>query len=123
VLALPIAGGVWLAVKPGHSPPHVVDAAVVLPPPPPIDAAPPPPADAPLRPIVHHEPSGTFSIDSTPYATIFVDGKRLGVTPILKHALAAGHHQIRAVLEDGRDRTFGIDVPAGKQAKPENLVW
>jgi serine/threonine-protein kinase len=123
LLALPIAGGVWLAVKPGHSPPHAVDAAVVLPPPPPVDAA-IDAAPAPDAAVVHHERlAGMISIDSQPYATIFIDGTRAGITPLLKHVLPAGHHTLRAVLEDGRTQTRAIDIPAGKQAKPIHLSW
>ncbi len=66
---------------------------------------------------------GTFSIDSTPFATIYVDGKKLDVTPILDHALAAGKHRIRAVLQDGRTRKLTVDVPAGRAAKPIQLTW
>ena len=45
------------------------------------------------------------------------------VTPILKHSLAAGHHKIRAVLQDGRKKDFAIDVPPGKLAHPITLSW
>ncbi len=66
---------------------------------------------------------GTFSIDSTPFATIFVDGKRLDVTPILRRPLPAGRHRIRAVLADGRTKELAIEVRAGKAAKPIMLTW
>jgi serine/threonine-protein kinase len=68
-------------------------------------------------------PPGRFTIESTPYATIFIDGKRVDVTPIVKRGLAAGHHRARAVLVDGRHKDFTIDVPAGGQANPINLTW
>ena len=66
---------------------------------------------------------GRFSIDSTPYATIYVDGHKLGVTPILQHRLAAGHHQVRAVLRDGREQRVSLDVPAHGVAAPVVLRW
>ncbi len=66
---------------------------------------------------------GLFSIDSQPYATIFIDGHRLGVTPIYKHSLSAGRHRLRAVLSDGRAKDQTVDIPAGKQAAPINLTW
>ena len=69
------------------------------------------------------EPPGRFSIDSTPYATIFVDGKRLDVTPISRRSLRAGHHRVRAVLADGRHKDFAIDVPSGGQTEPIHLTW
>jgi serine/threonine-protein kinase len=82
-----------------------------------IDAAPVHPVD------VRREPPGRFSIDSTPYATIFVDGKRLDVTPISRRSLRAGHHRVRAVLADGRHKDFSIDVPPGGQTEPIHLTW
>lgn len=67
--------------------------------------------------------NGTISIDSTPFATIFIDGKRADVTPLLNHSLSAGRHKIRAVLADGRARELSVDVPAGRAAKPITLTW
>ena len=66
---------------------------------------------------------GFFSIDSKPYATVFVDGRSIGVTPIVHRALGAGHHRLRVVLEDGRARELGVDVPSGRAAPPIVLAW
>ena len=71
---------------------------------------------------VHREP-GTFSIDSSPYATIFLDGHELGVTPIIDRSVPAGRHRLRAVLADGRHKDMALDVPAGRQASPMHLSW
>jgi serine/threonine-protein kinase len=81
--------------------------------------------------VEHHEPTrpatrpkpGTFSIDSTPFATIYVDGKRFGLTPLVKKQLPAGPHKIRATLKDGRSKDITIDVPSGKSAPPVRLTW
>jgi serine/threonine-protein kinase len=73
------------------------------------------PARAPRR--------GFLSIDSTPYATIFVGPTRLGVTPVVKRSLPAGRHKLRAVLADGRTKELSIDIPAGKLAAPIQLTW
>ena len=67
--------------------------------------------------------TGLFSIDSTPYATIYIDGTKLGVTPIVKRPLAAGSHRLRAVLEDGRARELTVDISAGRLASPIQLTW
>ncbi|MBV8758047.1 MAG: serine/threonine protein kinase [Deltaproteobacteria bacterium] len=134
------AAGGWYAlhahsgsppIPPDAAPSISVQAPVVAsvppdaPPPSPADAAPPDaPVAAPMKtPVAAHKEPGLFSIESSPYATIFVDGHKLGITPILKHALPAGHHRIRAVLQDGRSKELGLDVPAGKQAAPINLSW
>jgi hypothetical protein len=64
-----------------------------------------------------------LSIDSTPWATIYVDGKSLGITPIVKRSLPAGRHKLRAVLKDGREKEQSITIPAGALAKPIQLIW
>jgi len=61
---------------------------------------------------------GLLSIDSTPHATIFVDGVELGVTPIVRRPLEPGRHRLRAVLADGRARELPVDIPAGQLAPP-----
>lgn len=76
----------------------------------------------PTRPATRPKP-GTFSIDSTPFATIYVDGKRFGLTPLVKKPLPAGPHKIRATLKDGRSKEMTIDVPSGKSAPPVLLTW
>src|SRR6185436_3145832 len=60
--------------------------------------------------------NGLLSIDSTPHATIFVDGVELGVTPIVRRPLESGRHRLRAVLADGRARELPVDIPAGQLA-------
>jgi serine/threonine protein kinase len=89
-----------------------------------------PPRDKPERPThktagkaITRAQTGLLSIDSTPYATIYVDGTKLGVTPIVKRPLAAGSHRLRAVLEDGRVREVTVDIPAGRLASPIQLTW
>jgi hypothetical protein len=84
----------------------------------------PQPAEVEMPAISGRAPKpGFFSIDSTPFATIFVDGKRIDVTPLLNRSLSAGRHRIRAELADGRSREFSVDVPAGRAAKPITLTW
>jgi len=91
----------------------------------PIDAAAPEiemPGDR-ASPHLPARPPGQFSVNSTPYATITVDGHALGITPMIHHAMAAGHHRLRAVLEDGRSQELTLDVPPGKAAAPIVLRW
>ena len=66
---------------------------------------------------------GELSIDSTPYATITIDGRPAGVTPLLHASVAAGHHRVRLSLRDGRSRDVDVDVPAGKAAAPVVIHW
>ena len=115
--APPIDGGAPDATPHAAAPP---DDAAVAAPDAGFDAVPAPaPVTHPARPAA----AGAFSIDSKPYATIFVDGKPLGVTPIVKRALPAGRHRLRAVLEDGRARELAVDVPSGRAAPPILLSW
>jgi hypothetical protein len=63
------------------------------------------------------------SIDSTPFATIHLDGTRLGPTPIIKHKLSAGKHTIRATLPDGRKQTRTVRIESGRTAAPITFAW
>jgi eukaryotic-like serine/threonine-protein kinase len=93
------------------------DAADVRPP---DDAAIVRPPD--VAPVKHASP-GWYSIDSTPFATIAIDDKPAGVTPLVHKSLAAGKHRVHAVLADGRTKDVVIVVPAGKLAAPIVLRW
>jgi len=132
VLVLIGGGLLYLRARPEPAPAVVADARPVAIAP--ADAAPavaidaaepapiemPPGRPAPPKPAAPRPP-GLFSIDSTPYATIYIDGISLGVTPIVKRSLPAGRHKLRAVLKDGRVIERAIDIPAGKLAPPIQL--
>jgi serine/threonine-protein kinase len=53
---------------------------------------------------------GLLYLDAQPYATIFLDGRELGVTPILGASVPSGRHALRAVTADGRVAQLAIDV-------------
>lgn len=74
---------------------------------------PPPPTTAKL---------GFYTVDSTPYATIYIDGARRDQTPVFRMSLAAGKHAVRAVLADGRERTFEITIVGGEEVTGR-LAW
>lgn len=66
---------------------------------------------------------GQLTVDSAPYATIFLDDKKLGYTPIVGLRVAAGKHTLRAVSSaDGRERTLTITVKSGKHLR-RKLKW
>jgi serine/threonine-protein kinase len=91
--------------------------------PPPIDAAPRPAPRDPPAPVRHApKPPGFYTIDSDPYATIYVDGQKLGVTPIIKRPLAAGKHTVKAVLDDGRSKSFPIRIRSKRETR-KKLRW
>ncbi|NVB80483.1 MAG: protein kinase [Kofleriaceae bacterium] len=67
--------------------------------------------------------TGLVSIDSTPFAMIFIDGSYFGTTPLVKKKLGAGKHKLVARLKDGRKREMRVDIAAGKLAAPIVLTW
>ena len=65
---------------------------------------------------VRHKPTpsttpGFFSIDSTPYAKIFIDGADYGSTPIYRRELPPGRHSVRAVSKTGTTKNFRTPFP------------
>ncbi len=122
----------------------VVDAAAKPPPPPPadaaevavIDAAPvePPDAAKPITPTHRHRPPppkvikkgppGFITIDSAPvYAVIFVDGKRVGETPLPRVSLLPGRHVVRAVTASGSAQSAVVTIQSGKRAPTKRFRW
>jgi eukaryotic-like serine/threonine-protein kinase len=81
----------------------------------------PPPVVEPAQPAAL-EP-GKLSIGFEPYATIYVDNKKLGETPIVKRSIPAGKHKLKAVAEDGRIKTFDINIQPGKHENLGTLNW
>jgi serine/threonine-protein kinase len=67
--------------------------------------------------------SGWYAIDSTPYATVFIDDRKIGDTPLDRIALPTGAHRVRAVLADGRQRTFSIDIAPDRKTSSGTLTW
>jgi hypothetical protein len=55
-------------------------------------------------------------------APIYADEVQLGEPPP-RARLPAGNHAIRAVLADGREQTFSIEVIAGEDVSSEKLAW
>ena len=73
-------------------------------------------------PVTNGDP-GTLSIDSTPYATIYVDGAYLGDTPLFGVRVPSGKHQFKAVLQDNRTKTFTVEIRAGQLTNWGKLAW
>jgi eukaryotic-like serine/threonine-protein kinase len=120
------------------------DVTSFIPAPPPIVAVAPvridtpaPPSEVPVAPRVDKtavvkdrrvaaaapKKTGFFSIDSKPFAHIYVDGHPLGDTPLVHKPLAAGAHHIEAVREDGKRKAFDVSVPSGASAAAINVTW
>ncbi len=66
---------------------------------------------------------GTYSVDSTEYAKIYIDGAFVDDTPLF-HKLAPGKHTVRAVhAASGREKTFTIQVEPGTAFRTGKLTW
>jgi eukaryotic-like serine/threonine-protein kinase len=55
-----------------------------------------------------------LSVDATPYATVFVDGEKKGITPLLRMEFTPGLHRMIARTEDGRTKRFTLQLDPGK---------
>ncbi|MBP6629309.1 MAG: serine/threonine protein kinase [Kofleriaceae bacterium] len=69
------------------------------------------------------EGTGFLTIDSNPYATIFVDGRRLGDTPLFRAEVPAGRRRVRAVRADQRSKTFTITIAKDKEHAHGAIAW
>jgi hypothetical protein len=90
----------------------------------PARAPQPPAAPSPARPaapaadgdlVIEEGPKVAFlSVDATPYATVFIDGEKKGITPLVRLELAPGLHRMIARTEDGRTKRFTLQLDPGK---------
>ncbi len=66
---------------------------------------------------------GQLSIDASPYATVYIDGKKLGDTPIIRRSVAPGKHKLRLVDKTGRERTWDIEIRPGELTNRGPVNW
>jgi serine/threonine-protein kinase len=91
-----------------------------------VKTDPPPRKQPPPKPDkdpVPDGPPGSITIDSDPWATIWIDGKKQGPTPLVRVSLSPGEHTVKAKTADGRVKTFTIKITSGKEASPRKLTW
>jgi len=100
-----------------------------LPPKPATKSATPPKRSRPAPPAERRKPRSTprhaapstegsakpglLTLDARPYATIYVDGRKVGDTPIVDLPLSPGEHRVRAVSADGAVRSFRVTIHSG----------
>jgi serine/threonine-protein kinase len=63
---------------------------------------------------------GSLSLGSTPRAQVMIDGAYVRYTPIFQHNLPAGSHTVIFVTDDGRRKSFRVDIGEGVEARK---VW
>ncbi len=62
--------------------------------------------------------SGFLTINAEPYATVYVDGKKRGYTPVVRLALPAGEHSVKLVSSAGQpDRRMSVKVSSGQEVR------
>jgi eukaryotic-like serine/threonine-protein kinase len=94
--------------KPAAKPPRKKTAVKTKP----AEKASAPPPVEPLQPA--NTDPGKLSVNFEPWATIYIDGKKLDRTPIVGKSIPAGKHTLKAVAEDGRVWTKDIEIQPGK---------
>lgn len=81
-------------------------------------------APRPAAPARPSGPPGYITIDSSPmYATIYIDGKNYGETPVVKIELSPGRHVVHAVAPSGAARDVRIAIEAGKVSPAMKIAW
>jgi serine/threonine-protein kinase len=73
------------------------------------------------KPKVIEKP-GKLYVNAQPWATIYLDGKKLGPTPIVGESVDAGDHVLKAVTEDGRVKSMKIHVDSGGTVR-RKVTW
>ena len=115
-----------------RSRPLVIAAVAASPDAPAVDAAAVEPASPAAKPAVSAAPAavkpsgppGFITIDSTPvYATIRIDGKNYGETPVVNIPLSPGRHRVHAVTQAGGTRDVWITIVSGKVAPASRIEW
>jgi len=66
---------------------------------------------------------GFFSIAATAKTTIYVDGNKIGETPLTRLPLAPGPHKIKAVGPRGKSKTLNITIYGGKDTDEGTINW
>jgi serine/threonine protein kinase len=61
---------------------------------------------------------GFLTVNAEPYATVYVDGKKRGYTPVVRLSLPAGEHTLKLVSSaGGPDKKMKVKIVAGKEMR------
>ena len=61
---------------------------------------------------------GAITINATPWCNVSIDGRSVGETPIVNHALPSGRHTVTCTNPElGRTRTVTVNVSPGETAR------
>jgi serine/threonine protein kinase len=130
VIATPPVAAPPVAAPPVTPPPPQEEApqVVAAPPSEPAAAPSPPPVRAPVdapadrgprrkpaaAPPVAARAMGYLTLDTEPWATVYLGGRKLGTTPFMRVPLPAGRQQLTLDLQDSGQRVQRqVDIPSG----------
>jgi len=78
------------------------------------DAA-PEPVEPDAAPVVKKTEYGFLTVNARPYGTVYINGRKAGVTPIIKKRLKVGRYRIKVVSSvDKTPRSRGVKIVANK---------
>ncbi len=60
---------------------------------------------------------GTLTLITEPWSTVFLGGRELGITPVVKQELPAGRHTLRLVGPDKKAVSLPVQISAGEETK------
>lgn len=66
---------------------------------------------------------GYLSIDSSPFATVYLDGRTIGETPLYRTRIAAGVHRLKAVTASGRMHRITVHIKPNEHFVYGTLRW
>ena len=72
--------------------------------------------------VIEQEKVAYLSVDASPYASVFIDGKSRGVTPIVRLELVPGPHRMVARNSEGATKRFSLLLEAG-ETETVRVVW
>jgi serine/threonine protein kinase len=69
-------------------------------------------------PSKRRRPSGYLTIDTRPWSKVYLDGRSIGITPIVKHRIPAGRHVLSLRTEEKRVK-IRIRIAPGQHVKKQ----
>jgi hypothetical protein len=77
-----------------------------------------PPAAKPVPAVADTRGGGFLTINAEPYATLYVNGKKRGFTPVVRLSLPPGAHTLKLVSSAGQpDKTLRVKIAAGQEVR------
>jgi hypothetical protein len=61
--------------------------------------------------------AASLSVDTQPWSQVFVDGKRVGSTPVFREPVTAGDHVVRLVTSEGKQAFARFTADVGENVK------